>query len=54
MSKVFDKPIIVKKKENGDILLFIAINDETLITKSIKRKTLEQLNIDIEEILDEN
>lgn len=51
MSQVFDKPIVVNKKDNGTFTIAIAVNDYTVITQTVSEKTLRQLHFDLEKIL---
>ena len=51
--KVFDKPIQIKRKEDGTFLISIEINDGTVIVKSISEKTARLLFATLEQQLGE-
>lgn len=50
--KTFDKPIIVKKSDNGNYTVSILVNEKTVITQILKEFDIRQLLTDIESILD--
>lgn len=52
MSRVFDKHIVVKSKDDGTYTIAFAVNDYTVITQTVSEKTLRQLNFDIEKVLE--
>ncbi len=49
--KVFEKKIVVKKKEDDTFMLSIAVSDSLVISKPLSKKDMEQLRVDIEMIL---
>jgi len=50
---IFDEPIKVNKKSDNEFTISIATSDSTLIVKTLSKKSLEQLYIDLEEVLEE-
>jgi len=49
--KVYDKPIVVKKKEDGSYIISVAVSDSCVAVKTLNRKDIELLWIELEKLL---
>lgn len=51
--KVFDLPIVVKKKDDGSFTVAVRLADDTVVVKSLERPAVEQLATALEKLLKE-
>jgi len=51
--KVYDKPIDVRKQEDGTFTVSVAISDSVIVVKTVSLASMQQLYITLENVLKE-